>query len=104
MQRFGQRLFGRKSGRFGRGGFPRKLRHLGLPIPFHARRTGQVIQIKGPECSEALSVDTCAAQWFRRARNRDVSTKPLAGPFARSRAPLNHSLTPELVEKSMIVS
>ena len=31
-------------------------------------------------------------QWFRTAKNQDVSTGPLACPFARSLAPLTHSL------------
>ena len=35
------------------------------------------------------------ALWFRSAKNRDVSTGPLARPFARSLAPLTRSLAPD---------
>ena len=34
------------------------------------------------------------AQWFNKAKNRDVSTGPLARPFARLLAPLTRSLAP----------
>ena len=34
------------------------------------------------------------AQWFGKAKNQDVSTGPLACSFARSLAPLTHSLAP----------
>jgi len=35
------------------------------------------------------------ALWFRSAKNRDVSTGPLARPFARLLAPLTRSLAPD---------
>ena len=35
------------------------------------------------------------AQWSETAKNRDVSTGPLARPFARSLAPLTRSLAPD---------
>ena len=34
------------------------------------------------------------ARWFSTAENRDVRTRPLACPLARSLAPLTHSLAP----------
>ena len=34
-------------------------------------------------------------QWVRSAKNREVSTGPLARPFACSLAPLTRSLTPD---------
>ena len=36
-----------------------------------------------------------AALWSGTNKNRDVSTGPLARPFARSLAPLTHSLAPD---------
>ena len=36
-----------------------------------------------------------SAQWPGTAKNRDVSTGPLARPFARSLAPLTRSLAPD---------
>merc|ERR1719204_2538565 len=36
-----------------------------------------------------------AALWFRLVKNQDVSTGPLAHPFARSLAPLTRSLAPD---------
>ena len=39
-------------------------------------------------------IAACVAQWARTNKNRDVSTGPLARPFARSLAPLYGLLTP----------
>ena len=38
-------------------------------------------------------VGEAATQWARTTENPDVSTEPLARPFARALAPLTHSLT-----------
>ena len=51
---------------------------------------------RGFMCESSLrGVETAAeVQWFRSAKNRVVNTGPLACPFARSLAPLTHSLAP----------
>ena len=65
------------------------------------------------------NVMNIAAQWFRKANNRDVSTGPLARPFARtahsfagsallallarSLAPLTHSLARGKVNDSVVL-
>ena len=41
------------------------------------------------------AAETTSAQWGRTAKNWDVNTGPLARPFARSLAPLTHSLAPD---------
>ena len=43
----------------------------------------------------AMNGQVTVALWFRSAKNQDVSTGPLARPFARSLAPLAHSLAPD---------
>ena len=56
-------------------------------------------------CSSNLYPPTCRLlmfyvsppQWSRITKNPDVSTEPLACPFARSLAPLTHSLAPHLL-------
>ena len=53
-----------------------------------------------PECFFLASEER--AQWFRSAKNQNVSTGPLACPFARSLAPLTHSLAPPCLLRSRI--
>ena len=44
------------------------------------------------------------AEWFRTAKNRDVSTGPLTRPFARLLALLTHSLAPLACSAALIRS
>ena len=51
------------------------------------------MNVKDPEMIGAI-LDQVRALWFKTAMNRDVSTGPLARPFARSLATLTRSLAP----------
>ena len=57
--------------------------------PIICPRTFTQNKIQWRDCYRKESV----VLWFKTAINRDVSTGPLARPFARSLAPLTHSLT-----------
>ena len=45
-------------------------------------------------CFPSIAIDDDEGLWSGRNKNRDVRTGPLACPFARSLAPLTHSLAP----------
>ena len=49
---------------------------------------------------EGIDGDSAHAQWSGTAKNQDVSTGPLARPFARSLAPLTRSLAPDCLLRS----
>ena len=53
------------------------------------------VQMTPSLLTNEVSVKTNTPQWVRSAKNRDVSTGPLARPFARSLAPLTRSLAPD---------
>ena len=48
-----------------------------------------------PTKEDNLNNDDTNALWSGSTKNRDVSTGPLAGPFAHSLAPLTRSLAPD---------
>ena len=55
----------------------------------------EVVVAEKPLISEGTELLQPTPLWFRSAKNRDVSTGPLARPFAHSLAPLTRSLAPD---------
>merc|ERR1711954_411968 len=61
--------------------------------------SGKTLAYVLPLLDAVLKGRETAALWFRSAKNQDVSTGPLACPFARSLAPLTHFAYSQAREK-----
>ena len=62
---------------------------------FDAKRRRSILHTDDPTIKDGPRFVGAGALWSGINKNRDVSTEPLARPFARSLAPLTRSLAPD---------
>ena len=62
---------------------------------FDAKRRRSILHTDDPTIKDGPRFVGAGALWSGTNKNRDVSTGPLARPFARSLAPLTRSLAPD---------